>query len=684
MHNMLVAALSYADREWAVLPLHGLREGNCTCGKSHCHSPGKHPLTANGVKDATSDAEQIRAWWDHWPFANIGIATGDRSGLVVLDIDGEDGEIALQSLGIAGNPHVSNTGRGRHLFFAHSGIPIRNRTALAPKLDVRGDNGYVVAPPSRHVSGATYQWATESTGTQLSPGQLPDKFLGILTAPAESAQYGAKSAHNAIVIGERNNKLTAIAGSLFAKGLPTDEVLEQCLRENELRCLSPLPDNEVFGIVRSIERREFVKNRNKEQDRAPQWPANLAKEAFYGLAGEIVELIAPQSESDPAALLSQFLVVFGNAAGRNPHSIVEADRHGVNAFLLIVGKTGKGRKGTSLGHILRLFREADPNWFANNIKSGLSSGEGLIYSVRDAIEIDNSARESGNSTRKVNSPDMGIADKRLLLRESEFAGLLKIMSREGNTVSPVVRLAWDCGDLQIVNKNSPIRASDAHISIIGHITGDELKRHLKDTEIANGFLNRFLLIGSQRSKLLPEGGAIPPAEFSRLAARLNECLANAAAIGLMVRCDEARELWRVEYSRLSADRAGLFGAVTSRAEAHVQRLSCIYALLDRSPVVEVHHLRAALAVWEYAENSAAFLFGRVLGDPIADELLRFIRETPNGVSQTAIRDHFARHNSKDIHDKLHLLAGQGQISCEPSQSTGGRPAAIWRATKATE
>lgn len=684
MLDMLEAALSYADRKWAVLPLHGLREGNCTCGKSDCHSSGKHPLTANGVKDATTDAAQIKEWWRKWPFANIGIATGDRSGLIVLDIDGEDGEIALQSLGIVGNPLISITGRGRHLFFAHFGLPIKNRTSLAPKLDVRADNGYVVAPPSRHASGSRYEWTTESTRTQLSPGHLPDELLRILTAPGKPASFLDKSAENAIATGERNTKLTAIAGSLFARGLPIEKVLEQCVQENELRCIPPLSEIEVSGIVKSIEKREFAKTRDKARNHASPWPANLTKEAFYGLAGEIVELIAPQSESDPAALLSQFLVVFGNAVGRNPHSIVEADRHGVNTFLLIVGKTGKGRKGTSLGHILRLFREADPNWFAYNIKSGLSSGEGLIYSVRDAIEIDNSSGERGNSTRKGNNPDAGIADKRLLLRESEFAGLLKTMSREGNTVSPVVRLAWDCGNLQIVNKNSPIRASDAHISIIGHITGDELKRHLKETEIANGFLNRFLLIGSQRSKLLPEGGAIPSADFSRLAARLKECLTKAAAIGLMARSEEARELWHIEYERLSADRPGLFGAAISRAEAHVQRLSCIYALLDCSFVIEVPHLRAALAVWEYAENSAAFLFGRVLGDPIADELLRFIRETPNGVSLTAIRDHFARHNSKDIHNRLNLFSEQGKILCDPGQPTSGRPAVIWRATKATE
>ncbi len=235
-------------------------------------------------------------------------------------------------------------------------------------------------------------------------------------------------------------------------------------------------------------------------------------------------MIAPQSEADPAALLSQFLVAFGNAAGRNPHSIVESDRHGVNTFVLLVGKTSKGRKGTSLGHILRLFAHADPYWSANRNISGLKSGECLIHVVRDPIEKSDATDGLVNSRIRAIS-DSGASDKRLLLKESEFAGLLKGMSREGNTISPVVRLAWDSGNLQVVNKNSPIRATNAHISIIGHITADELKRHLKDTEIANGFLNRFLLIGSQRSKLLPEGGAIPEGEFSRLAkllaARLN-------------------------------------------------------------------------------------------------------------------------------------------------------------------
>jgi hypothetical protein len=114
-----------------------------------------------------------------------------------------------------------------------------------------------------------------------------------------------------------------------------------------------------------------------------QWPDPAAVEAFYGVAGRIVQAIAPHTESDPVALLTQFLVFFGNAVGRGPHFMVEADRHALNLYLVLVGGTSKGRKGTALGHVKRLFERCDPRWVDGCLTSGLSSGEGLIWAVRD-------------------------------------------------------------------------------------------------------------------------------------------------------------------------------------------------------------------------------------------------------------------------------------------------------------
>jgi hypothetical protein len=127
-------------------------------------------------------------------------------------------------------------------------------------------------------------------------------------------------------------------------------------------------------------------------------------------------------------------------------------------------------------------------------------GEGLIYAVRDRVEGENKKGETAVL-------DEGVEDKRLLVLEAELAGVLKVMSREGNTLSPVIRQAWDDGALQTLTKNSPMKATSAHVSMVGHITKAELLRHFTETEAANGFANRFIWLLVKRSKILPFGGS---------------------------------------------------------------------------------------------------------------------------------------------------------------------------------
>src|SRR6202035_5314490 len=116
------------------------------------------------------------------------------------------------------------------------------------------------------------------------------------------------------------------------------------------------------------------------------WPAPLNPEAFHGLAGEWVRMVEPHTEADPAALLLQLLVSFGSLVGRGPHYRAEADSHFTNMFCVIVGQTAKGRKGTSMGQVKALLQNIDPEWCERRIRGGLSSGEGLIWAVRDKIE----------------------------------------------------------------------------------------------------------------------------------------------------------------------------------------------------------------------------------------------------------------------------------------------------------
>ena len=239
----------------------------------------------------------------------------------------------------------------------------------------------------------------------------------------------------------------------------------------------------------------------------PQWP-EMAQAARYGLLGEITKAIEPHTEADPVAILAQTIVSFGCAVGRGPHTVVEADRHGCNENVVLVGDTAHGRKGTSAAYVRRLIAMADEVFHRERVHSGLSSGEGLIWPIRDAI----SKYMSNQGTRKSTGEgswvvvDPGVNDKRLLIQEGEFAQALKVLGREGNTLSPVLRNAWDSLNLSTLTKNSPARATDPHVSIIGHITGTELKRLLSETEAANGFANRFMWFCVKRSKLLPEGG----------------------------------------------------------------------------------------------------------------------------------------------------------------------------------
>ncbi len=410
------------------------------------------------------------------------------------------------------------------------------------------------------------------------------------------------------------------------------------------------------------------------------WP-ELPQEALHGLAADYVSMIEPHTEADPVGILIQFLVMFGNLIGRGPHFKVEADEHHLNQFTVLVGETGKGRKGVSSNQAKRLFQAIDRGWCEDQIKDGLSSGEGLIWAVRDPVEKAEPVRDNGKSTGEYETVvvDSGVVDKRLLLLESEFASVLRVLKREGNTLSATVRNAWDGRDLRTLTKNSPASASGAHISIIGHITRDELLRYLDSTEAGNGFGNRFLWCCVKRSKVLPEGGAAHALDFGPLTRKLEASVAFARQLQEIRRDDEAKELWATVYPSLSEGKPGLLGSMIGRSEAHTMRLACLYALLDQSAPVRPAHLLAALGLWDYCEASARWIFEDALGDPVADEILRGLRNSPEGLTKTEIRDLFGRHRSKAVARALALLLEQGFATFE-KEATDGRPIERWRAT----
>jgi hypothetical protein len=384
------------------------------------------------------------------------------------------------------------------------------------------------------------------------------------------------------------------------------------------------------------------------------WP-KMDAAAFYGLAGKVVETIAPHSEADPNGLLLQFLVAFGNALGTSPHFLVEGDQHRGKLFAITSGATSKGRKGTSLGRIRQLMALADPDWAAANIQSGLASGEGVIYHVRDAVE-----KLGKDGT--IETVDHGVIDKRLLIVTEEFVGALSVMERAGNTLSPVLRDAWGTARLQTLTKNSPTKATGSHISLIAHTTDDELRAKLTRVEMANGFANRHLFGKVRRSKVLPFGGHLDDRTLEPLGREVAVALEKARTIGRLTMTDAAADQWEAVYPALSAERAGLLGAILGRAEAQAIRLGVIYAALDNRTQIDIPHLEAALAVWSFCEDSATQIFGDLVGDDVADTILQALRAaSPNGITRTEISALFSRHaTSSRLTTALDLLRRLGR------------------------
>jgi hypothetical protein len=394
----------------------------------------------------------------------------------------------------------------------------------------------------------------------------------------------------------------------------------------------------------------------------PEWPKPPEDVAFQGLAGEVVKLIEPTSEADPVGVLLQLLIGFGNAIGSGLCVVADGHAHHANEFVVTVGETSRSRKGTAWRRAQPYLAHVDSNWADKRVTHGLSSGEGLIHEIRDqTLGIDK--KTSGTVVT-----DPGVDDKRVMVVESEFGTVLRVLAREGNTLSDVLRLAWDGDDLRTMTKHSPARATKPHVSMAGHITQQELAKYLDHVEVFNGLGNRIAWACVRRSKSLPFPGSVDGKSMLDVGTRLAAAADLARGVGVMAWTSAGKTLWESEYGRLTEDRPGLWGAITSRAEAHVLRLSTIFASLDRSREIADTHVLAALAVWGYCDRSAAFLFGGSLGDRDADWILDALRAKPAGMTRTDISvEVFSRNRTADVITRaLGLLLKYKLARCEPA------------------
>lgn len=252
----------YTEKNLSVFPVHYPTADGCSCSNPKCTSIGKHPIISGGFKNATTDINQIVKWWKAYPDANIGIPTGHLNNLVVIDIDPKNGgNKSLEKLKKL-VPELTQTlthrtgSDGRHFLFSYpDGIEKIKSAPLKgfEGIDVKADGGYIVVPPSLHVTGKHYEIMDDHDC--LDPEPVPQKLLEVLLEHTNKRRTStSKEIPEKILEGSRNNTLCSIGGTLRRRGLGPESILAALLLENQAKCVPPLPEEEVKCIVESISR----------------------------------------------------------------------------------------------------------------------------------------------------------------------------------------------------------------------------------------------------------------------------------------------------------------------------------------------------------------------------------------------------------------------------------------------
>lgn len=389
----------------------------------------------------------------------------------------------------------------------------------------------------------------------------------------------------------------------------------------------------------------------------------LSPEASPGWIGNFVTLACRDSEAHPAAVLITLLLRFA-AECEGPYVLIGEAKQWARTFGVIVGDSSRARKGTSSKPVMKLFSGLEGA--ARYSPGPLSTGEGLIYAVRDTIYgID---KKTGEEI----TIDPGVTDKRLFFHEEEFQPALASTRRDGNTLSAIIRGFFDDGNAEPMTKTNRIKATKAHVVILGNITRAELKL-MNHVQMYNGFANRFLWIYAQRQKLVALPKPIPKEELEKYRRIIANCVKEARKLRAVRLTKQAKSYWQEIYRSLSREYPGAVGAITSRTETHTIRLALIYALAMNKKVISVSELKAALALVTYAQQTAMTLFSEHTVDVSCEKILQALRKAPeHQMTKTEIsRDVFKKNmEAKEIKCILEGMSEKGILQMEEVTKDG--------------
>ncbi len=535
-------------------------------------------------------------------------------------------------------------------------------------------------PDDVQVSGAGEQ--RDPVNFTITDGPMHDKVAQtVATCIAEITHPTANGSRH-----DTTRDATMAIVRLSERGYTGGAVALKALRPVFIAAVADRSDSDAAGkefdeFVRTAHHKvSTTKATTAPADAMDQWLADLDSgaprtveerpvmrpEAFHGIAGRIVAELAPTTEADPAAMLAILLTQVGCVLNSGPHVEVGASKHPARLFAAVVGKTSRARKDTAEREVRRIVEEAaGPDW-AVRVLGGFGSGEAVVDHVRDPDPNDDK--------------DQGVRDRRLLVHESELARIFRAASRDGSTLSMIVRQAWDGDRLEARTRQRTVTATGAHICIAAGITAEELRRELSGVEIANGFGNRFLYVWAERAQLLPSGGGLPHERVTALGRDLADAITTFRRFTRFARTPEGEARWAEVYRRLAEEGdqyEGVIGALTARAEPMTLRLSLIFAGLDGTNEIGPEHIDAALAVWDYSQDTVKHIYRGSTGNPLAERLLSAISEAgEKGLTGAEQWKAVSGHGTKEeMATARRVLEDRGSITTAQIK-TRGRPSLV--------
>lgn len=677
------AATWFAERGFGVFSVWSTTPaGVCRCPKgTACDNAGKHPIGGQGFKDATTDPARIRTLLSAGSEPNYGLVCPD--GVFALDVDGP-GVARLAELERLHGPLPptlrTQTANGQHVFLrwpASLPRPIGQLWGYVTRWGSGQNAGYVIGPRSVHATGAVYAPVTPVHEI----AELPDTWAqSVIARPDASSpadplieiDAGGYQLPDYGFTGGRYPEIVKYVASRYMRGLSVDEIwsgvvsvlaprFEDQLTEPELRsrferAWKNTPQRLGEPTAVEIEPLQLP----PLQPVAPlAWPKPPAAPAYHGVLGDIVGVVAPVTEADPVAILGSLLAAAGACMG-HMRTIYQGSTQAANLFVALVGDSSTGRKGTAASIARDVMNAAYPEW-EKLVVAGLGSGEGLVGHLK-RVET---------------------TEHRALVLESEFGRLLTVMAREGSTLSPVVRDAWDGAPMGRFLAREEALVTWHHVGIAAHVTAIELRQKLSNVDAANGFGNRFMWLAVRRTRLVPFPES-PKDLITPYLEPLHKAIVEAQAPADLRWSDLAKDRWEALYAAsATARRPGILGALLARSEAQITRLALLYALLDRASEVGAQHLEAAEAMWAYAERSVLHVFGTSTGNRHSDALLEYLREGP--VDWEMARKATGLRSAADLQEAVDVLIELGLIEVlKVPRETGGRPRRVIRSRGQTE